>query len=114
MERTSETPGDDESYHGWRIDKFDFESPVVSGTPVKALKVDRTGLAAACGQCSSSMPCRTPLADVSNKPFLGGRQQRHSLLRSCLYSRVIFYQARTCNLRGVAPPPQHPHGDHEC
>uniref|UniRef100_A0A162B806 Uncharacterized protein n=1 Tax=Daucus carota subsp. sativus TaxID=79200 RepID=A0A162B806_DAUCS len=74
MERTSETPGDDESYHGWRIDKFDFESPVVSGTPVKALKVDRTGLAAACGQCSSSMPCRTPLADVSNKPFLGGRQ----------------------------------------
>lgn len=29
--QTSETPGDDESYHGWRIDKFDFESPVVSG-----------------------------------------------------------------------------------
>ena len=29
--QTSETPGDDGLYHGWKNDKFIFESPVLSG-----------------------------------------------------------------------------------
>ncbi|WOG82544.1 hypothetical protein DCAR_0101709 [Daucus carota subsp. sativus] len=88
MDWPTESSDADGLYNGWRSEQYTFESSIMSGTLVSALKVDRTGLAAGCGKCTGSTQCRSPLLDISNQSFLGSRQKATALPPQKLSQRL--------------------------